>query len=186
MAEFFGYETRNKYEILTEQSQVVGFAAEQQKGWWNFLVRQFLGHWRSFEVRIFDELRQPIFICQHPFRFYFNRFEISDHLGQPLGALQKRFGILTRVFDVEGSRGEILLRMSSPIYRFWTFYFFRRDQEVSRIEKKWSGLMSEAFTDRDNFKLTFSDRNLPTSQKALLLAAALFVDLIYFERKAGK
>ena len=30
--EFFGHETRNKYEILNADQQLIGFAAEQQKG----------------------------------------------------------------------------------------------------------------------------------------------------------
>ena len=59
-AELFGYETRNKYDIQTETGQAVGFAAEQHKGFLNFIFRQFFGHWRTFDIFFFDlETRSP-------------------------------------------------------------------------------------------------------------------------------
>ena len=57
LAELLGFETRNKYSIEGEQGQALAFAAEQQKGTLGFLLRQFLGHWRSFEIQFFDPLR---------------------------------------------------------------------------------------------------------------------------------
>lgn len=184
LAELFGYETRNKYEILDQSGQAIGFAAEQQKGFWNFLVRQFLGHWRSFEVLFFDQNRQLIWKCRHPFRWIFNRFEIEDAQGQKLGDLQQRFAVFSRRFDVHGPRGEVVLEMRSPLFRIWTFKFLRREKEVARIEKKWSGILSEGFTDKDTFRLTLADPNLDLNTRSLLLAACIFVDLMYFERKA--
>jgi len=34
----FGFETRNKYEILSPEGASVGFAAEQEKGFGGFLA----------------------------------------------------------------------------------------------------------------------------------------------------
>ena len=184
IAELFGYETRNKYEILDGMGSPIGFAAEQHKGFGGFLLRQILGHWRYFEVLIFDQQRQIAFKCVHPFRFWFNRFEISDAAGRSLGALQQRFSFFSRKFDVEGERGRLHFQMVSPFFRFWTYKFMLRGSEVARIEKKWSGLLSEGFTDKDKFRLTIHNKNLNKDQRALLLAACLFVDLMYFEAKA--
>lgn len=184
MAELLGFETRNKYEILDENQQSLGFAAEQQKGFLGFIARQFLGHWRSFEVHFFDVQRIPIWKCRHPFRFFFNRFEIETADGRKIGALQQRFSLFSRRFDVEGARGEVLMQMVSPLFRIWTFKFLRRNQEVARIEKKWSGIFSEGFTDKDNFKLSISDKQLDSELRALLLTSCIFVDLMYFEKKA--
>ena len=73
--ELLGYETRNKYAILTESGSAVGYAAEQQKGIWGFLVRQFLGHWRQFSIDIFDSSRQ-FFSTRCTLPLLFQRFEI--------------------------------------------------------------------------------------------------------------
>ena len=50
LGELLGFETRNKYAISTPDRMEVAFAAEQQKGILGFLLRQFLGHWRTFEI----------------------------------------------------------------------------------------------------------------------------------------
>lgn len=184
LAELFGYETRNKYEISTRDREPVAYAAEQQKGVLGFLLRQFLGHWRTFEIHFFDLQRQLLFKAVHPFRFFFQRLEVYGPNGERLGALQQRFGWFTKKFDVEDANGNVVLQMRSGLLKMWTFPFFRGGQEVAVIEKKWSGALTEMFTDKDNFRVRFSSPRLSLSERVVVLVATLFVDLQYFERKA--
>ncbi len=184
-AELFGFETRNKYEILTEEKQRIGFAAEQGKGIWNFLVRQYLGHWRTFEIFFFNNDRNIFMSAFHPFRFYFERLEIKDKDGVIIGALQKRFSLLTKKFDVEDPHGNVLMEMRSPIWKIWSFPFTKMGVEVAKIQKKWSGLLAEAFTDKDRFLITYGQHPFSEQEKLIILAASVFIDIRYFERKAG-
>lgn len=186
LAELFGFETRNKYEIVGETGQVVGFAAEQRQGFFGMIFRQFLGHWRRFEVHFFDKHKQLLLIAKQPFRFFFQRLEIRLANEQKVGAIQQRFAILKKRFDVHDSTGAVVFTMSSGFWSFWTFKFFDGSgSEIARIEKKWSGMLSEMFTDRDNFRLQLGSPGLSGHQRYLLLAAAIFIDLNYFEKKAG-
>ncbi len=185
IAEFLGFETRNKYEISTPEEGVVGFAAEQQKGILGFFMRQFLGHWRSFEIQIFDKERALYLRAIHPFRFYFQRLEVFDAHGRFLGALQQRFSILTKKFDVQDNNLNQTMTVCSPFWRIWTFPFERNGREVAKIVKKWTGLLAEGFTDKDNFQLQYLDPSLSQIDRELLLAGAFFIDLQYFERKAS-
>jgi uncharacterized protein YxjI len=185
LAELLGFESRNKYEIMNEQGSVLGYAAEQNKGFLGMLFRQFLGHWRRFEVFIFDNQKQQIAIAKQPFRFFFQRLEIRLPNDQPIGALQQRFAIFRKRFDIVDADGKLIFEMSSPFFRIWTFKFFDLSgTEIARIEKKWSGLFSEVFTDRDNFRLQFGSPGLSGKHRYLLIAAAIFIDLNYFEKKA--
>lgn len=183
-AELFGFETRNKYAIETEQGQTLAFAAEQQKGVLGFLVRQFLGHFRSFEIHFFDAARQPILRAVHPFRWWFQRLEVFDHAGLLLGAVQQRFAIFSKRFDIQDARGQVRMAVRSPFWRIWTFVFEREGREVARIEKKWAGLLAEGFTDKDRFRIQYGPE-VGGDERQLLLAAAIFVDLQYFENKAS-
>lgn len=186
MGEWLGFETRNKYQIVNEQQQPVGFAAEQQKGIFGFLARQFLGHWRRFEIHFFDQSRKEFMIAIHPFRLFFQRLEVYDTNRQLIGAIQQRFSILTKRFDVQNARGMTVMEVSSPIWKIWTFPFMHREKQVACIQKKWSGLFSEALTDKDNFMVEFNDPSLSNAERNLVLAASIFVDLQYFENKAGR
>jgi uncharacterized protein YxjI len=181
LAELFGFETRNKYELRTPDDRVVGFAAEQAKGLLAVLGRMVFGHWRTFEVHVFDAGRNLLFRAVHPFRFFFQRLEVSSADGRALGALQQRFSILSKEFDVEDASGTVVLRMRSGLFRPWTFPFLREGNEVARVEKKWGGLLREAFTDADTFRVVLGQTS--GDERALLIAAAVFVDLQYFEQK---
>lgn len=183
LAELFGFETRNRYALTQMNNTPVAYAAEQQKGVIGFLLRQILGHWRRFEVHIFNSKREEALKLIHPFRWFFQRLEVYDPNGKKLGAIEQRFAFFTKSFDIEDSNGIVHFQVRSPFLKFWSFAITRHGSEVGRVQKKWSGLLTEAFTDKDNFRLTMTGQ-LQEIERLLVLAAAIFVDLQYFERKA--
>ena len=124
LSELFGYESRNKYEIQTLEGNTFGFATEECGGWFSLILRQYTGRLRSFKIHFYGaEGKEPFFSAHHPLRFYFQRLDVKDSSGRPIGALQKRFGILNSKFDCLDERGRVFLRVSLPFWRFWTFKF---------------------------------------------------------------
>lgn len=182
--EFLGIETRNKYEIRDHTGESLGFVVEQQKGLLGFLLRQSLGHWRSFEMHFYTLERQLLLTAQHPFRWFLSRVEVQDSLGFGLGTLQRRFSIFSKRFDVEDPDGNVLMTVSSPLWRPWTFKFMRQSEAVGQVTKKWTGLFAEGFTDKDKFLIQFGAPNLSQKERSLILCAAVFIDLLFFEKKA--
>jgi uncharacterized protein YxjI len=183
LMETFSFETRNRYRILDSAGKQIGYAAEEVTGWMGFLFRQLLGHWRTFEIHFYNNARQPVLHAVHPFRFYFSRLEVFDGKDQLIGAIQKRFSILTKRFSVENDVGETVMEVSSPPWKIWTFPFVADDITRASVNKQWSGALSEMFTDRDDFQVEFPDRTLGNDMRKVVLAAAIYVDLKYFEKK---
>lgn len=184
LVELLGFESRNKYSIEDSSGQVVGFAAEQQKGIGGLLLRQFLGHWRRFEILLFDSNRSLKYRALHPFRFFFQELEIYSHNGEAIGRVVRRFSILQKRFDVIDQHGRVAMTVSSPIWRLWTFVFMRDGREIGKVVKRWGGLLKESFVDADSFEVSFSN-DLQNAERVMLIAAAIFIDLMYFEHKAG-
>lgn len=185
LGEWFGFETRNKYEVKTANGQSLAFAAEQGKGIFGFLMRHFLGHWRSFELHFFTPERQEFMRADHPFRWYFQELIVQDHQGRPLGRIVKRFAILSKKFEVRNARDQVIMEVASPFWKIWTFPFLVRGTVVAEVKKKWTGLIAEAFTDKDTFAVNVLDADLSEDNRHLLLASALYIDLMYFEKKAS-
>jgi len=183
LAEIFGFETRNKYSIEVNGAPFA-FAAEQGKGGLAFLARMFFGHWRTFEIHFFDNARNLVLRAVHPFRFFFQRLEVFGTDGRLLGAIQQRWAFFSKRFDISDASGRVTLTVSSPLWRPWTFAFERDGQELARVEKKWTGALTEIFTDADRFRILFRSQQLGLDERSLILAAALFIDLQYFEKKA--
>lgn len=183
--ELLGFETRNKYSILDDENQEVAFAAEQSTGWGGRILRQIFGHWRSFKVILFDAQKAPLFNLDFPFRWFFKSLFVKTPQGRIIGKLQQRFAIFRKKFDVFDSQGKLIAQINSPFFKFWTFEFFYRGRSLGRIEKKWSGAMSEIFTDKDNFVVVMKP-DLSPELKILMLSTCIMVDIIYFENNKVK
>ncbi|KAH9382714.1 hypothetical protein HPB48_023269 [Haemaphysalis longicornis] len=56
---------------------------------------------------------------------------------------------------------------------------------IGAITKTWSGLVKEFFTDADNFGVSFP-KDLDVHLKASLLAAAVLIDYMFFEKAYGQ
>jgi uncharacterized protein YxjI len=181
-----GWETRNKYRIFDENHVPVAYAAEQSNGFLSFLSRKFFGHWRSFEVTIFDQRRIPVYQLEFPFRWLFKTLFVRTSDGKPLGHIQQRFAIFSKKFDLHNDRGQVIARINSPLFSIWTFEFKFRGRKLGSIQKKWSGILNEVFTDKDDFIVSFDDPGLTTDKRALMLSACLMVDIVYFENNQSK
>ena len=183
LAELFGFETRNKYSAETEEGDQFAYIAEQQKGFLGFILRQYLGHWRSFTLHVFDRERSVVATANHPFRIYFTVLEVEDDAGQKIGSIERRFSIFGKHFDVISAHGDVLFSVRSPLWRIWNFPINKDGVQKATINKKWSGILKEAFTDVDNFQVEVLS-HLSFHERLLLMITAVYVDLVYFERKA--
>lgn len=183
--ELIGFETRNKYSVLDEEGRDLAFCAEQSTGWGGRVLRQVFGHWRSFKVLIFDDQKVPLFQLDFPFRWFFKTLFIKSHEGRIVGKLQQRFSFFRKKFDILDPYGRLIASINSPFFKIWTFEFFDRGKSLGKIEKKWSGSLSEIFTDKDNFVIVFNPR-ITSEMKILMLATCIMVDIIYFENNKVK
>ena len=183
LVELVGVESRNKYEVQAEDGKQIGFVSEQGKGAMDFVMRNFLGHWRTFELSIFNSDRKQVGKVTNPFRFYFRELNLATDNGEHAGQIKKKFAFVNKKFQLSLPGGETY-QVSSPFWRIWTFPIKRNGKKVAEIRKVWSGAVKEIFTDADNFEIEFTDPSLSLQAKNLLLAAGVYVDLIYFERKA--
>lgn len=183
--ELFNVETRNRYQVSDAGGRPIAYAAEENTGFAGFFLRQIFGHWRSFEIHFYNNARQAVLHAVHPFRFYFSRLEVFNAKQERIGAIQKQFAILSKKFSVEDGQGRTVMEVSSPLWKLWTFPFVHDGETVASVNKKWSGLLSEAFTDRDNFQVQYLSASLGNDARSVILAAAIYVDLTYFEKKGG-
>jgi len=185
IAELFGYESRNRYSIQTGDGREFGHCKEPRLDWQNALMRQFFGHWRTFDLIGTDHLGQNAFHAHHPHRWFMQHLDLFSSGDRYLGCLQQRFAWLEKKFDYIDAQGRTIATMTSPIWHPWIFPVNQGSRKIAVIEKKWSGALKEIFTDADNFRVKFIDPKLTSDQKLLLLASAIFVDFLYFERAAS-
>lgn len=179
------FDARNTYAVYDEAGNPVMNVQEQGKGFGSFLKRVFLGAFRPFTSHVEDLAAQrPLLVLRRPFRFYFHRLEVRDVDGALLGAIQRRWTWFRRKYTVEGAGGQEVATLFGPFWRPWTFKILMpgSKEEVGLIQKKWSGLAKEMFTQADNFWIQFEGVQDP-ALRALLFSATVLIDVVHFERK---
>lgn len=180
------FDARNTYAVYDEYGNPVLNVQEQGKGFGNFMKRIFLGAFRPFTSHVEDLVGQrQVLHLRRPFRFYFHRLEVRDSEGNPLGAIQRRWTWLRRKYTVEGPHGQEVATLFGPVFRPWTFKILlpgNDKQEVGLVQKKWSGLAKELFTQADNFWIQFEQIQDP-GLRALLFSSTVLIDVVHFENK---
>ena len=177
-----GFETRNRYVILSEVGDERYFAAEE-KG--SLLLRLFLKAFRPFTIVVTRTDGGVVLRLERPFRFYFHKIDVRDAQGKLLGTIEREFSVLRRLYRVSDATGNATCQLYGPLLRPWTFQIRERlggiERESGKISKKWSGVLKEAFTAADNFAVQMPPGK-SVEAKSVLLGAVFLIDFIHFER----
>ena len=180
----FSWESKNTYLVFDHNDAPVFEVQEQGKGFGNMMKRLFLGPLRWFTANVEDLGKQSTLLSlRRPFRFFFHRLEVTGPDGVALGAIQRRWTWLRRKYTVEGPAGQEVATLFGPFFRPWTFKIRLpgSEQEIGLLQKKWSGLGKELFTDADNFWIQLENVRDP-QLSALLFSATVLIDVVHFER----
>ncbi len=177
------FETRNKYEILDREENKIGFIAEKNKGFWAALIRQTLNTHRPMEIVVWDNLKEEVLRLERPFYWIWSDLTVSS-LGRKVGSIHRRFAFLHKVYDLRDISGRVFARIKAPFWRLWTFPIFNLpgERQVGVITKNWGGVIKEVFSDADKFQVQFP--KWEPQKKAIVLAAAISIDLDYFEKNS--
>ena len=178
------FEARNKYVVYDEDQQPVLAVEEQGKGVLQFLKRMFLGPFRPFHSEVEDLAKNTVLMNLHrPWRWIFHTIAVTGPSGEPIGRIEKRWSWFRRIYSVTGADGLEVAQLFGPILRPWTFEIRAAGSPtpIGLLQKKWSGIGKEMFTDADNFRLELGHVGDP-GLKALLFAATVLVDVVHFER----
>jgi uncharacterized protein YxjI len=176
------FEVKNTYEVFDEHGAAALRVREQGKGFLSLLKRIFLGTLRPFHVLVSDVGSGEALLELHrPFRFIFHRLEVRTTKGELLGAIQKKWSWFRRIYEIESASGHAVAELFGPILRPWTFEIRQGDREVGLVQKKWSGLGKEMFTDADNFGVDLAAIRDP-KLKLLAFAAVVLIDIVHFEK----
>jgi len=191
----YGLETANKYKIKNVLGQNVYKAVEDTE----CCTRIVCGPARPFDMIIKDNADREVIHLNRPMRCQsccfpccLQELEVSSPPGTVIGYVSQKWTCIKPKFDIKDGDGNVALVIVGPWCTYSCagsveFKIMTPDEsvEVGRISKEWSGLLKEAFTDMDNFGITFP-MDLDVRCKATLIGAAFLIDYMFFEKKANE
>jgi len=190
-----GLETQNKYKILNSLGQQIYKAKEDS----NCCLRMCIGPQRPFDMTIKDNNDQEIIHLSRPlacqtcfFPCCLQEIEVSSPPGTVIGYVKQEWSLCKPKFSIQDDAGNEVLKIVGPFCTISCcgdveFMVTSPDEseEVGKISKSWSGMLKEAFTDADNFGISFP-MDLDVRAKAVLLGACFLIDFMFFEKKANR
>eukprot|EP00095_Tigriopus_kingsejongensis_P009806 maker-scaffold1115_size61649-snap-gene-0.7 protein:Tk09806 transcript:maker-scaffold1115_size61649-snap-gene-0.7-mRNA-1 annotation:"phospholipid scramblase 1" len=190
---FTGFETCNKYKVQNVMGQPVFFAKEET----NCCTRMCCGPIRPFDMSLVDNFGTEVIHIYRPFRCQsccfpccLQELEVSSPPGNPIGSVVQNWSVFMPSFTVKDASGNSILKITGP-FCTWSCcgdvefeLFDMKGQSVGKISKQWSGIGREAFTDADNFGVSFP-LELDVKAKAVLLGAVFLIDFMFFEKSGN-
>lgn len=171
-------EMTNQYELLDPKGLALGTVFEVGQTSLRKAVRlftsfdQYLTH--RYEIR--DAAGQLVLSLVRPAKIMKSRIEVSDSSGAPVGAIVQRNIIGSKRFGFEAPDGSNLGEIQGENWVSWNFQIKdAAGTPVGRVDKKFAGLLSEAFTTADTYMLTL-DPSLAGATRSLAFAAAVAID----------
>ena len=176
-----GFEGRNTYVVSDHRGNELFYAVEETG---SVVARIFLKAYRPFSIYVVDAGGETLLRIERPFRFYFHTAKIFDGSGKLVGSLERRFSVLQRIYSILSPNGKPLFELLGSVFHPWTFKILEDGRERGMIQKKWTGLLKEGFTDADNFGITFPS-DWSVELKTLALGTVLLIDFFHFENKSN-
>lgn len=190
-----GIETRNKYAILDPNDTEILYAYEES----SFLARLILRGHRPLRINIVDREGTCVLVAKRSFFWILSHLEVFRPDGSFLGRMQRRLKLIGRSFDLTDDQGTVA-EIRGPLLRPNTFWITKLasekqkgfdtsengEVELAKITKKWGGMMREALTAADTFRVEYTDVSLSESLRWLTLGAAFAIDLDFFESKGNR
>ena len=123
-----------------------------------------------------------LFTLRRPVSFWRDRVEVYDASGQRLGHFTGKVFTIGGGLIVFDRNGQQFADVKGD-WVGWNFRFLTPDgQELGIVTKKWAGIGQELFTTADNYIVAINDSlKDQVEAKVLLLAAALAIDIVYYE-----
>ena len=175
-----------RYAVLDENKHQLGWIAERSGGPGAWLKRFFLRSHRGFEIDVMDAAGQVLLHLSRGFFFFFSSLDVASPEGERFGTVERRFGIVYKIYHLHDATGIRFAEVKAPRWRFWTFPIYDSGGNPrGSIAKKWGGALREIFTDADTYRVELAPMPWTDVQRVVLLAAAVSIDFDFFENNQG-
>lgn len=176
---FLGYEQANRYAIMNQNGEHVGFIAEQQRSLlWN-IGRQLMRTHRPVRALVMDTQGFPLLWVRRPFQFINSRmyaqrrpFDTSDEALETFGEVQQIWHPWRRKYDLfmrkEGNEHSAretetsdhhftqFARIDEGLFSWHFTLRDRRGDEIASVERGFRGWGRELFTDTGQYTVRFT------------------------------
>ena len=170
------------YDLLDPVTQEkVGIAQEKLSTWLKLLRLLMKKGQLPTQVEIATaEGQPPVLVLKRGFTILRSRVEVFDGAGTKIGYLRAKFFSIGGGFHVFSADDQPFAEVKGD-WKGWNVRLLDTSgREMGIVTKKWAGLGRELFTNADQYVIEVKE---VSASNALLLAAALAIDIVFKEQQ---
>lgn len=139
----------NAYKVYDETGGEIGLIQQRlsagQKALRLLLNKKML----PFHLEITDLSGDVLVTIKRGWTFWMSKISLFDAEDQPLGYIKQKFKFLKPSFTISNASNEVIATIAGD-WKGWSFLITdNSNNEIGTINKKWNGILKEAFTTAD-------------------------------------
>lgn len=173
----------NEYKIFNNQAQQVGFVKQKLSIKHKILQLLINKAMMPFVLDITDSDGKVLLSIKRGWTFWMSKIQIIDSNGNILGFINQKFKFFKPTFKIINTMGMQVAEITGD-WKAWNFDIKNNNGiSIGLINKKWAGVMKEIFTTADKYFVSIKPEYAEDSNKVIILATAITIDMVLKESK---
>jgi len=173
----------NAYKVYDREGLPIGNIVQRISGWHKFLRLFLKKAMFPFTMEVVDAYDNVLVTIKRGWTFWLSKVTITDAQDNTLGIIRQKFSFLKPTFRISNSTGEEIALIKGD-WKAWNFTIYdKHENTIGQINKKWAGLMKEAFTTADKYYVTIVPEYAEDTNKINIVSTAICIDMILKESK---
>lgn len=177
------FKFENEYKVFDEENNQIG-AINQKLTGGQKVLRLFLNKaMLPFTLDIVDTNGTVLAKIERGWTFFMSKISIIDDNGNTIGHIKQKFKLFKPTFEIQSENNEVIGKITGD-WKAWDFKIFDdKEIQIGTVNKKWAGILKEAFTTVDKYIVNIDSINLSKENKIAILASAITIDMVLKEAK---
>jgi uncharacterized protein YxjI len=173
----------NTYKVYNSSGVQIGTIQESMPAFLKFLSLIISKAFFPFRLDITDTENRVLATIKRGWTFFMSKIEVLDEEGNLIGRIRQKFAILKPTFNILSPDEQLVANISGD-WKAWNFIIAdSTGNQIGSINKKWNGILKEAFTTADKYIVSIDPAVKDKAKKIPIVATAITIDMVLKESR---
>lgn len=168
----------NTYKVYNKETEQVGVITQKISGWHKFLRLLINKTMFPFLLEIRDMDNDLLASISRGRTFWRSKITITDNDDEVVGRITQKFKLFKPTFVITDADQNTIAKITGD-WKAWNFNIEDGNQNnIGTINKKWNGIVKEAFTRADKYYVAIVPEYAEDRSKMAIVSAAITIDMV--------
>lgn len=173
----------NTYNVYNKDAEQVGVINQQVTGWHKVLRLVLNKAMFPFLLEVKDMDNNLQVSIRRGWTFWMSKVTIHDANEKVIGTIKQKFKLFKPTFTISNGSDTIIATIKGD-WKAWDFKITDpAENTIGTINKKWGGLMKEAFTRADKYYVAIVPEYAEDTNKMAIVSCAITIDMVLKNNK---